>query len=111
MQWRGRDSKFAIGFAFQNKGEIMLRTMLAALAMTAALASAGLAGDCACGSGMAYGGGGGIAAWDGYCGCGGNACGSCGGGGGCGCRRCVFPILHCALHKVGRVVDAILPDP
>jgi hypothetical protein len=86
----------------------MFRTTLAALAITAALTSLSFAGDCAtCGYG--YGSGGYAAnAWDNYCGC--------GGGGGCGnacggCNRCCFPLVHCTLHRIGRVFDALLPDP
>ena len=87
----------------------MLRSSLAALALTAVLAATGFAGDCGCSAGGGFGSGGySHAAWDGYCG-GGNACGNtCGGG----CRRgCGFPILHCTLHRIGRVFDALLPDP
>lgn len=84
----------------------MLRMTLAALAISAVLTSVSAAGDCAtCGTG--YGSGGYAAnAWDGYCGCGGggNACGG-------GCNRCCFPLVHCTLHRVGRVFDALLPDP
>lgn len=61
------------------------------------------------GYGGGYGGRGYAAnAWDGYCGCGGNACSSCGG---CGCNRCCFPLLHGTLNHIGRVFDALLPDP
>lgn len=82
----------------------MLRTTLAAVAITAVLASVGLA-DCGCGAGgHGYGSGGYAAnAWDGYCGCEGNACG--------GCNRCCFPLIHNTLRGVGRVFDALIPDP
>jgi hypothetical protein len=89
----------------------MLRTTLAALAISAVLTSVSAAGDCAtCGNGNGYGAGGYAAnAWDGYCGC-------RGGGGGCGnacggCNRCCFPLVHCTLHRIGRAFDALLPDP
>jgi hypothetical protein len=84
----------------------MLRTTLAALAITAVLTSVSAAGDCAtCGYG--YGSGGYAAnAWDNYCGCGGAGCNACGGG-----NRCCFPLIHNTLHRVGRVFDALLPDP
>jgi len=94
----------------------MLRTTLAALAISAVLTSVSAAGDCAtCGTGYGYGSGGygsgGYAAnaWDGYCGCGGG--GACGGGACGGCNRCCFPLVHCTLHRIGRVFDALLPDP
>lgn len=82
----------------------MLRTTLAAVAMTAVLASVGLA-DCGCGGGGFGRGSGGYAAnaWDGYCGCDGNACG--------GCNRCCFPLIQGTLRGVGRVLDALIPDP
>lgn len=87
----------------------MLRTTLAALAITAVLTSVSF-GDCAsCGGGIGYAGRGVAAnAWEGYCGCeGGNACGNvCG-----GCNRCCFPLVHGTLNRVGRVFDALLPDP
>jgi len=108
----------------EPRGNIMLRVTLAALAVTALLASSSLAGDCAtCGYGGGYGGYGGYgygsrgyagAAWDGYCGCNGGG-GMCGGGcnscGGCGCKRCCFPLIHNTLSKVGCLFDALLPDP
>jgi hypothetical protein len=86
----------------------MLRITLAALALTCVLTSVGNAGDCfSCGGSGGYS----AAAWDGYCGCGGG--GGCGTGcGGCNsCRRHCFPILHGCLHKIGCVVDALIPDP
>lgn len=86
----------------------MLRVTLAAMAVTALLASSSFAGDCST-CGMGYGSRGYAAnAWDGYCGCGGNGCDACGG---CGGQRCCFPLIHNTLHRVGRVFDCLLPDP
>jgi hypothetical protein len=89
----------------------MLRTTLAAFALVAALASSTLAGDClTCGGGggRIYGGYGGGprplnrgGQWDGYCNEGCNTCAD----------RCCFPLLNHTLHKVGRVVDFLIPDP
>jgi hypothetical protein len=86
----------------------MLRVTLAAVAVTALLASSSLAGDCGCGMGMGRGyssRGFAANAWDGYCD-GGIGCNSCG-----GCQRCCFPLIHNTLDRVGRVFDALLPDP
>jgi hypothetical protein len=86
----------------------MVRTTLAALALTAVLTSAGFAGDC-----LSCGGGGGkifggyghghhhATQWNGYCGDGCNTC----------CDRPCFPILKHTLHKLGRAVDCLIPDP
>lgn len=86
----------------------MIRTTLAAFALTALLASTSFAGEClSCGSGPAgprvYGGYGAARHWDGYCG---DNCGGCD-----TCHRCCFPILNHTLHKIGRVVDCLIPDP
>jgi hypothetical protein len=91
----------------RTKGDNMLRTTLAALAVTAVLASVSAAGDCtSCGYGNRSGGYA-ANAWDNYCGCDGGTCGNaCG-----GCNRCCFPLIHNTLHRVGRVFDALLPDP
>jgi hypothetical protein len=92
----------------------MIRTTLAAFALTALLATTGFAGECySCGGGgyrgpigpRVYGGYGTANHWDGYCG---DSCGGCGNCNSCGC---CFPILKHTLHKIGRAVDCLIPDP
>jgi len=80
----------------------MLRTTLAAIALTALLASAGQAGDCLCGGGHH-----GAQTWDNYCG----GDDGCGHNDACDCQRCCFPLVHGVLNRVGRVFDCLIPDP
>ena len=85
----------------------MLRTTFAAMALVAVMAATSLAGDClSCGyrghaGGPPYAGASGL--WDGYCDTGCDPCG--------GCNRCCFPLLHGALHRMGRALDCLMPDP
>jgi hypothetical protein len=85
---------------------LMLRTLLAAVALSMVCCSASFAGHGCLGCG-----GGGGHAWNNYCGdpcssC--NTCDSCHGG---GCHRCCFPLVRGTLRVVAKAVNFVIPRP